>query len=157
MNNPINGVLNKAVRRLTLAHVNAVDVAIYRKLKSDPHIGQKTIGGAVELGMDDEADYQIDLLGAAKMLHTERLSGSEHAGEGFTYADGQILVNIEPVIEGEFEVLKYDRVYQILPNMTIAYQVLKVISPTSLPGSRTTVYLLQPLEQQIYEDGDERY
>ncbi len=157
MKNPINAVLNRAVRQLTLAHINAVDVAIYRKAGKDAGNDPQTIGGAMELGMDDEAEYQIDLLGAAKMLHTERLPGSEHAGEGFTYADGQILVNIEPVIESEFEVQKYDRVYQILPNMTIAYQVLKVISPTSLPGSRTTVYLLQPLEQQIYSEGDERY
>ncbi len=75
-------------------HINAMDVAVYPKVSDEAKAGKSTIGGAMALGMEDEAGYRIDLLGAAKMLHTECLQSSEHAGDGFTYAEGQVLVNI---------------------------------------------------------------
>lgn len=152
--NPVSNAVNKARRMMVLNHVWAQDIAVYRKVSkrkdedNDPN-NERTLGGAYEIGLDDEAEYEILLVGAGKLVLVNQNGGSEHAGEWQTFntENGDIPALIEPIVEGEFEVKKHDRVYVILPNFAYGYQVSAVKSPSSLPQGRSTVFMLQPLEQ----------
>lgn len=160
--NPLSNANNRAKRMVVMNHVWTQDVVLYRKISlrpdedSDPN-NAPTFGGASQIGLDDEAEYQLEVVGAGKMIFANQYGGTEHAGnwQTFNTSNGDVPVLIEPVIEGEFEVKKHDRVYVILPGFTYGYQVSGISSPSSLPMGRSSVIYLQPLEQTANLDFDD--
>lgn len=155
MLNQVNESIRNSSRLLTLRHPNAVDVAVYRKVftrnDGDNDDSVRTLGGALFLANEDEADYEVELLGAGKMLFLGRVGGSDFAVDGLNYGDDEISAYIEPVIPNEFQVKKEDRVFWIMPNFTKEYQVKGVGSPSQFPSSRLAVYRLQPIEQSTLD------
>lgn len=152
MLNQVNDGIRRASRLMTIRHPNAVDVSVYRKTvvrdEDDDPDNPVTIGGAGVLSIRDEVDYTIELLGAGRMMFLGRLDGSSHSAFGIlNWSGDEIHAYIEPLIEGEFEVKKYDRVYWHLIDNFIEYEVKDVLSPSQFPDSRLNVYVLQPLEQ----------
>lgn len=155
MLNQVNESIKKASRLMTLRHPNAVDVAVYRKVftrdDGDNNDAIRTLGGALFLANEDEADYEVELLGAGKMLFLGRVAGTDFAGEGLNFNDEEINAYIEPIIQDEFEVKKEDRIFWILPNFIKEYQVKGIGSPSQFPNSRLAVYRLQPIEQSTLD------
>lgn len=157
--NPLSKANNRAKRMVVMNHIWSQDVVVYRKISlrpdedTDPD-NAATLGGAMQMGMEDEADYELEIVGAGKMVFASQYGGAEHAGnwQTFNVSNGDVPVLIEPVIEGEFEVKKHDRVYVILPDFAYGYQVSSITSPSSLPQGRSSVVYLQPLEQSSNPD-----
>ncbi len=149
MLNQIAIAARRTSRILTLRHPNAVDVAIYRKVltrDNEAKFAEKpTLGGAMVLSPEDEAEYEIELIGEGKMLFLGRIEGAEHTGDGLMYSDGDISAYIEPLVDNEFEIKKYDRVFWVLPSHTVEYQISKDASPINIPPY-TSIYKLQPIE-----------
>lgn len=160
----VNDALKRTNRMLTLNHPNSVEVAVYRKFMmrdkeaitdDDNHVDNDddeilTIGGAGLLSNRDEADFETELLGAGKMLFLDRMSMGEHSGlDGLGYSEGDVKVYIEPIIEDEFSPKKQDRVFWLLPDGAMEFEIKGVFSPTFMPDNRLSVYILQPLEMGL--------
>lgn len=155
--NPVTAAVNRAVRMVTMNHPWSIDAVVYRKERVVP-VGEnnKLVGGAAILGgIADEADYVITVQGACKVKFTGQPEAAKLAGDGLAYTmQPEITAMIVPVIEDEFVIEKYDRVYLILPNIYIAYEVTDIKSPENLPNGRSYLYYLQPLEQEAQTDLD---
>lgn len=155
--NPVTEALNRAARAVTLNHPWSIDAVVYRKERTVPVGADKNaIGGAAILGgMSDEADYDVVLQGACKLKFTGQSEAAKLAGGGLSYAmQPEITAMIVPIIADEFEIKKYDRVYLILPNIYIAYQISDIKSPENLPNGRSYLYYLEPVEQAAMADLD---
>lgn len=148
----INKKIKQTSRTLTLKHPNSVDVLVYRKsfLRADEDNdseNNRTLGGMMMLGNEDEADYIIEAVGTAKMLFLGRILGSEYAFNGLDYGEEEIIAHIEPINENEFTIKKDDRVFWVFPNFTKEYQVIGLSSPSQMPTVPLGSFRLQPLEQ----------
>lgn len=155
----INDAIKQSSRLMTLRHPNSVDVVLYRKvIKRDDEDGDDTmrsLGGALFLANEDEADYEIELLGAGKMLFLGRVEGSDFTDDGLDFTEAEIHAYIEPINVDEFIPQKEDRVFWILPNCYIEYQIKGVGSPSQFPQNRLAVYRLQPIEVSTNIDDTE--
>lgn len=155
MLNQVNDAIRKSARLLVLRHPMAVKVLVSRKVflrDADPPSGSpQLLGGAAVLGGEDEADYELEIVGEAVMLFLGRIAGSEFAVNGLDYGENEVTAYIEPLQDGAFDVRKNDRVAWILPGFVKPYEVSGVFSPSQMPASRLTVFRLQPLEQSRLE------
>lgn len=159
MLNQVSEAVKRSARVLTIRHPNSVDVEIYRKVAStDDDSSMATMGGAMLLSMADNADYDIERVSLGRMLFLGHIQGADmtRAG-GLTYNPEQPFIEayIEPTNEQrEFEPCEFkkdDRVFWIMPNVVIEYQIKVVRSPTQLPPY-VNIYVLEPLEHE--PDGD---
>lgn len=153
MLNQVNHAIIQSARKLVLRHPMSVDVLVSRKrfTRDAPAEQPPLLGGAYVLGGEDEADYELETVGAAKMLFLPRVAGSEFAVNGLDYGEPEIAAYVEPVEAGAFDVRKNDRVAWILPGFVKPYEISGVYSPSQMPESRLTVFRLQPLEQSVLE------
>ncbi|TDR30689.1 hypothetical protein [Hydromonas duriensis] len=153
MLNNISQAIRRTAQALTLRHPNAVDVEVYRKTftANAPH----TMGGAALLSQADNADYAIQSVTTARMLFLGHLQGADLIGnvQGLAYNPEQILIEayIEPVDERRAlvtcELKKDDRVFWVMPNWVVEYQIKLIRSPNQLPPY-VPVYVLEPLEHE---------
>jgi len=144
----ISDSINQAVRMVTINHPLSLEAIIYRKERKSPISDKDTIGGAGIIGgIDDESEYELTCQGSCHIKFT----GTQEAGEiveyGATYSGQIYQAMIEPCNEGEFVIEKYDRVYLVLPNIQLSYEVINIKSTLSLMNGQTKLYELQPLEQ----------
>lgn len=143
--------LKNISRVLVLRHPNNVDIAVFRKVNTredgDGDDDIYTIGGVAVLSSEDNAYYEIEHVGDGKMLFLERHQGAEYNSDqtGLVYPEEWPKVYIEPNELGAWEAKKHDRVFIILPDFTMEYQIKAVDSKINIPPY-TKTYYLQPLE-----------
>lgn len=157
MLNQVSETARKTANLLTKRHPNSVDVAIYRKVAYDNgdggHRDLQTLGGAMVLTDEDVADYEVELVAQGKMLFLGHLQGAEYStgSSGLTRSHDQMMIDAYIVAQSEdgkdMHVKKNDRVFWILPNHVIEYQVKSVRSPTNIPPY-IDIFELQPLEHE---------
>lgn len=150
----ISDSINHAVKTVTSHHPLSIEAAVYRKeLRKPKELGggdgnEPTIGGAGVLGgIGDESEYELTCQGSCHVKFTNNLDMAEIAGEGATYSVQIYTAMIEPCNEGEFTVQKYDRIYLMMPNINLSYEVVDITSTLSLINGQTKLYTLQPVEQ----------
>ena len=155
----INERIQKAARVMAMKHPNAVDVTVFRKVVTREAETKEqgndtesfdddllTIGGAGVMSIRDDADFEPELLGAGRMLFLDRAVAADHAAfENLGYAP-ETTAYIEPLIDGEFEIKKQDRVFWHLAENVVEYEVKGIQSPSLFPDNRLNVYILQPIE-----------
>lgn len=155
----VNDTIKKSSRLLVLRNPMSVDIHVYRKRftrdENDNPDDDLTLGGMMLLGEQDEADFELEFVGEAKMMFLGRIQGSEYAVNNLDYGENDAVCYIEPLNDGEFTVKKQDIIYWLLPNMSKAFQVSSLISPSQMPMSRLAVYHIQPVEDGLYILNDE--
>lgn len=150
----ISDNINRAVRIITNKHPLSLEAVIYRKERVSDDSNPETIGGAGVIGgIGDESGYELTCQGACHVKFTNNLELGEIAGDGSTYSGQTYTAMIEPCNEGEFTIQKYDRVYLVLPNIQLSYEVQEIKSLISLINGQTKIYELQPLEQSVDRTG----
>lgn len=150
----INGAVKTVARHHPLSH----EASVYRKeLKKPKELGdgngngnEPTIGGAGVLGgIGDESEYELTCQGSCHVKFTNNLNMAEIAGGGSTYSEQIYTAMIVPCNEGEFTVQKYDRIYLMMPNINLSFEVVDITSTLSLINGQTKLYTLQPVEQSV--------
>lgn len=142
----VNQTTDKLSRLITMRHPNALDIVVYRPVltREEP----EKIGGLGSLAQEDEADYELETLGAGKMLFLGKMAGTEWAFNGLDFDNLEDeTAYIEPIIKDEFSIQKQDYVFWIMAGFVKQYQVVGISSPSQMPTSRLKVYKLQPIEQ----------
>ena len=131
MLNQLPEAIRRSARVLTLRHPNAVDVMVVRKYTMDKNdnVEPNTMGGALMLSYEDESEYETEEITAARMLFLGQLQGAD---------DGQLVAE-------EVKLYTDDRVFWIMPNTVIEYQIKAIKSPSQIPPY-VPVYVLEPLE-----------
>lgn len=155
MLNQLPEAIRRSARVLTLRHPNAVDVMVVRKYTMDKNdnVEPNTMGGALMLSYEDESEYETEEITAARMLFLGQLQGADFSDGGLSYNPEQVLINayIEPVdddgqlVAEEVKLYTDDRVFWIMPNTVIEYQIKAIKSPSQIPPY-VPVYVLEPLE-----------
>lgn len=133
---------SRAARQVVMHHPNAMACVVFRKKTqraADTEVGGlPTVGGMGLLDSEDEAAYEFEELGEAKILfsgiYTAAPSNVIDSDDGVIYADGTMEARVEPMVEGAFMVDKHDQI-QVLPGMgfVLSYEVVGITSPTSIP------------------------
>lgn len=110
MLNNVPAGINRSARLVTLRHPNSMEATLYRKVvkraaDSTPASmgGMPTIGGLGVLDSEDEADYEYQELGEAKVVFIGQFQAPTNnmvdADNGLNYADAPIEALVECVVE----------------------------------------------------------
>lgn len=134
----------RASRRFTLRHPNAMDCTVWRKklLRTGPAGddlgGIPNVGGMGVLDGEDEADYEFDPVGDAKVVFAGIWQGDganwNDADSGVIYDQAPREAMIEFIDEADGYVRKPDRI-TVEPGggIVLVYEVLGENSPTAIP------------------------
>lgn len=148
MLNRVPAAVARAGRIVTLRHPNAMDCTVWRKrlLRAPDSVGAEmggipTIGGIGVLDGEDEADYEFDVVGDAKIVLSGVWDGM-NAGSNWNDADTGIIepsatpvtALIEFIDEAHGVVQKPDRI-TVEPGggIVLAYEVLGETSSVAIP------------------------
>lgn len=128
---------NKAMRTVVLRHPNATDVVVFRRklLRTDPGGamgGLPKLGGMGVLEQEDEDNYEVQELGACRMLPCEAFQPSDMVDrdDAINAAEGVLsYALIEPMAaEGEaahFEIKSRDLVFLVVwEGVYVGYEVV---------------------------------
>jgi hypothetical protein len=146
MLNNVPTQVNRSARLITLRHPNAMDCTIFKKVikrtADETMGGLPTLGGMGMLDSEDEADYEYEERGDAKIVFV-----GQYVGDGANWNDadtgpiyGQIPVEalIECVLDPEdpdFFVTGKPDLVSVEPGygMTLLYEVVGENTTTNLP------------------------
>lgn len=165
MLNAVPAAINAASRQVTLRHPNSFPCVVSRKrvtrvepdANGDPNEmgGDPTMGGMGVLRTEDEAEFEYDELGEAKLLFAAPYSQQDMIErDNATLVERQREVLIEcvkkPGEAGFFVADTSDLVcIEVGPGVIIAYDIATVASPTALaPYERR--YVLNPRDDLNY-------
>lgn len=146
----------RAARQVVLRAPNSMACVVYRKQvlrTADSEVGGlPDMGGIGMLDSEDEPAYDFQELGDAKMrfcgTYVPSSGNVVDSGDGVIYAEGQILVQIEPLTEGAFAIKKHDRVDGLPGNgFVIPYEVVGLIAPGAIPPYLFQ-YILEPRQDE---------
>lgn len=143
-------------RQVVLNGPNSMECVVYRKqvlrTATSSIGGLPDMGGIGVLDSEDEPAYEFVELGEAKM----RPVGDHHplpnnvvdSHDGVIYAEGPIVMQIEPKTAGAFEIKKHDRI-DCLPGLgfIIPYEVVGITAPGSIPPYLFQ-YVLEPRQDE---------
>lgn len=145
MLNRVPAAIARSGRIVTLRHPNAMDCSVWRKrlLRSNPPGGEElgvvpNIGGIGVLDGEDEADYEFDLVGDAKVVFAGIWSGDganwNDADTGLNAPGVPLEALIEFVEETEDFVRKPDRI-SVEPGggIVLIYEVLGETGSVNIP------------------------
>lgn len=158
LNNVPRAVMHSA-RRVVLNHPNTMPADIWRKKVNRKELtpggqnsemgGAPTMGGMGVLRSEDEADYEYELMGEAKVLFAgvqvpASINDRDNAPEPAPMQEAQIACLAEPGTEGYFEADNQDLIALELGfGVVLAFTVEDVTGNVMIPPY-TRKYLLQP-------------
>lgn len=110
MLNNVPTQVSKAARQVTLRHPNSMDCTVFRKtlnrtesIVPEEFGGLPTIGGLGVLDNEDEADYDYEELGEARVVFTGQYQASDmnmnSADEGLNYQNPPVEALVECVLD----------------------------------------------------------
>lgn len=144
MLNSVPTSVGRAARLVTLRHPNSMDCTVWRKRllrvggAGDDVGGIPNIGGLGVLDGEDEADYEFDLIGDAKILFSGIWQGDganwNDADTGVIYDQAPREATIELIDDSLGYVQKPDRI-TVEPGggIVLHYEVLGENSPMAIP------------------------
>lgn len=161
----VPSAINAASRQVTLRHPNAFDCVVSRKrvtrvetdANGDPSEmgGDPTLGGMGVLRTEDEAEFEYEELGDAKLLFASPFAQQdmiEHDNATLVERQREVLIECvkKPGEEGFFVSDTADLVCIVLgPGVVIAYDIASVASPVALPPYERR-YVLNPRDDLNY-------
>lgn len=165
MLNAVPAAINAASRQVTLRHPNSFSCVVSRKkvtrvetdANGDPSEmgGDPTMGGMGILRTEDEAEFEYEELGDAKLLFAAPFSQQdmiEHDNATLVERQREVLIECvkKPNEAGFFVADTSDLVcIEVGPGVIIAYEVASVSSPTALPPYERRL-LLNPRDDLNY-------